>query len=282
MQRMSMTFTKLFSSITASTIWAARDQTRILWITMLAMADQHGRVWASVPGLANIARISIPDCETALAELQAPDKYSRTKDHDGRRIEPIDGGWRLLNHAKYRAIRDEESIKESKRRYINARREKERSTVEQCRTTVDLSRANTEAEAEAEITPPNPRKRGQDEPDGFVRFWTAWPASQRKVARAQCLRKWLKAGCEDFVDRVVASVEAHKLSADWTKDSGGFIPAPIVWLNQSRWEAELPASPAASSIASGNAELQRAREQAARAVPPPAAVLELAKRMRVG
>jgi hypothetical protein len=153
MQRMSMTFTKLFSSITASTIWAARDQTRILWITMLAMADQHGRVWASVPGLANIARISIPDCETALAELQAPDKYSRTKDHDGRRIEPIDGGWRLLNHAKYRAIRDEESIKESKRRYINARREKERSTVEgveQCRTPVDRSRANTEAEAEAE------------------------------------------------------------------------------------------------------------------------------------
>jgi hypothetical protein len=279
---MSMTFTKLFSSITASTIWAARDQTRILWITMLAMADQHGRVWASVPGLANIARISIPDCETALAELQAPDKYSRTKDHDGRRIEPIDGGWRLLNHAKYRAIRDEESIKESKRRYINARREKERSTVEQCRTTVDRSRANTEAEAEAEITPPNPRKRGQGLPEGFERFWQAWPAGIRKVAKAQCLRRWQAAECESFTDRVLASVQAHKSSADWTKDNGSFIPAPLVWLNQSRWEAELPASPAASSIASGNAELQRAREQAARAVPPPAAVLELAKRMRVG
>lgn len=150
---MSMTFTKLFSSITASTIWAARDQTRILWITMLAMADQHGRVWASVPGLANIARISLQDCETALEELQAPDKYSRTKDHDGRRIEPIDGGWRLLNHAKYRAIRDEESIKESKRRYINARREKERAAVEdveQSRTPVERGRANTEADTEAE------------------------------------------------------------------------------------------------------------------------------------
>jgi hypothetical protein len=145
----------------------------------------------------------------------------------------------------------------------------------------DEKRSREEKRREEEI-PPNPRKRGQDEPAGFTRFWAAWPASQRKVARAQCLRKWLKAGCEDFADRVVVSVEAHKLSADWTKDNGGFIPAPIVWLNQSRWEAELPASPAASSIASGNAELQRAREQAARAVPPPAAVLELAKRMRVG
>ena len=130
--------------------------------------------------------------------------------------------------------------------------------------------------------PPNPRKRGDGEPPGFQRFWAAWPSSQRKVARAQCLRRWLRAGCEDFADRVVASVEAHKASADWTKDNGGFVPAPIVWLNQSRWEAELPVSPAASSIASADAELQRAREQAARAVPPPAAVLELAKRMRVG
>lgn len=154
---MSMTFTKLFSSITASTIWAARDQTRIVWITMLAMADQHGRVWASIPGLANIARVSIEDCETALEELLSPDKYSRTTEHEGRRIEPIDGGWRLLNHAKYRAIRDEESIKESKRRYINAKRAADRAkaastvdNVEQCRTGVDRCRANTEAEAEAE------------------------------------------------------------------------------------------------------------------------------------
>lgn len=164
---MSMTFTKLFSSITASTIWAARDQTRIVWITMLAMADQHGRVWASIPGLANIARVSIPDCETALSELMGPDKYSRTKDNDGRRLEEIDGGWRLLNHAKYRAIRDEESIKESKRRYINAKREAERaanaSTVEASRTesnSVDRGRANTEAEAEAEEKKEyTPRKR---------------------------------------------------------------------------------------------------------------------------
>jgi hypothetical protein len=150
---MSMTFTKLFSSITASTIWAARDQTRIVWITMLAMADQHGRVWASIPGLANIARVPIDACEAALEELKSPDKYSRTKDHDGRRIEDIDGGWRLLNHGKYRAIRDEESIKESKRRYINAKRAAERlsvENVEQCRTAVDRCRVNTEAEAEAE------------------------------------------------------------------------------------------------------------------------------------
>ena len=160
---MSVTFTKLFSSITASTIWAARDQTRIVWITMLAMADQHGRVWASIPGLANIARVSIEACEEAIAELMSPDKYSRTKDNEGRRIEEIDGGWRLLNHAKYRSIRDEESIKESKRKYINARREAERSApvegVDIGRSRVDRCRANTEAEAEANTEEPKTKTK---------------------------------------------------------------------------------------------------------------------------
>ncbi len=89
---------------------------------MLAMADRRGRIWGSIPGLANRARLSVDQVEDALTRFQRPDKYSRTPDHEGRRVEKIDGGWRLLNHAKYREIRDEEAIKESKREYINKRR----------------------------------------------------------------------------------------------------------------------------------------------------------------
>lgn len=147
---MSRTFTKLFSSITESTVWCEPDRTRLVWIAMLAMADHAGRVWSSVPGLANRARVPLEDCEVALETFLSPDPYSRTPDFEGRRIEPIDGGWRLLNHAKYRNIRDEESIKESKRRYINGRRAAEREGVEKCRTesnVVDRGRANAEAEA---------------------------------------------------------------------------------------------------------------------------------------
>jgi uncharacterized phage protein (TIGR02220 family) len=152
---MSVTFTKLFSSITESTVWCEPDRTRIVWITMLAMADSKGRVWASIPGLANRARVPVDDARIAINTFLSPDQYSRTSVHEGRRIEVIDGGWRLINHEKYRAIRDEESAKEAKRRYINARRERERTVdnVDQCRTesnTVERSRDNAEAEAEAE------------------------------------------------------------------------------------------------------------------------------------
>ena len=111
-----MTYTKLFSSITESTIWREADHIRLVWITMLAMADRKGRVWASVPGLADRARVSIESCVEALERLQSPDEWSRTEDNEGRRIAKIDGGWILLNHEKYRNIRDEESVLESKRK----------------------------------------------------------------------------------------------------------------------------------------------------------------------
>lgn len=148
-----MTFTKLFSSITESTIWCEPERTRLVWITMLAMADRHGRVWASVPGLANRARVPVDDCRTALDSFLGPDRDSRTKTNDGRRIEPIDGGWRLLNHEKYRDIRDEESIRESKRKYMANRRAKEKQAVHIVAGTVEIverSGLNAEADTDAE------------------------------------------------------------------------------------------------------------------------------------
>lgn len=95
-------YTKLFSSIIDSTVWRESKETKIVWITMLAKAGKEGIVEASLPGLADAARVTIEECEKALEVLKSPDKYSRSKEHQGRRIEDIDGGWLVLNHAKYR------------------------------------------------------------------------------------------------------------------------------------------------------------------------------------
>jgi hypothetical protein len=57
----------------------------------------------------------LEECEHALGTFLAPDPYSRTRDHEGRRIEQIDGGWRLLNHAKYRDMQDAEKRREQNR-----------------------------------------------------------------------------------------------------------------------------------------------------------------------
>ena len=66
-------YTKLFNSIVTSTIWTEDDKTRIVWITMLAIADQNGEVQASIPGLARLAAVSISDAEMAIAKFLGPD-----------------------------------------------------------------------------------------------------------------------------------------------------------------------------------------------------------------
>lgn len=105
---------------------------------MLAMADAQGRVWGSIPGLANRARVPVEDCRTAIECFLGPDVDSRTKDFEGRRIEVIDGGWRLLNYPKYRERRDAESVKERKRKWIANKRAAAKKTVNISAAVVNL------------------------------------------------------------------------------------------------------------------------------------------------
>jgi hypothetical protein len=58
------------------------------------------------------------------------------------------------------------------------------------------------------------------------------------VAKQQCLNKWAKYGCAENATHIIAHVEQMKRSPDWTKDSGAFIPMPLTYLNQARWEGE--------------------------------------------
>lgn len=85
-------FTKLFNSILGSTIWREDPTTKVVWITLLALADRDGIAEASIPGLANYAGVTVDATEAALQKFLAPDPYSRTPDNEGRRIEKVDGG----------------------------------------------------------------------------------------------------------------------------------------------------------------------------------------------
>lgn len=112
---MGNTFTKLFESILDSTVWQEPLPTKVVWITMLAMADRDGRVWASVPGLAKRAGVTLAEGEAALKRFLSPDEYSRSQEEDGKRVREIDGGWELINHNKYRQMLSVEERREYQR-----------------------------------------------------------------------------------------------------------------------------------------------------------------------
>lgn len=134
---MSGGFVKLYGSILRSSVWLESKETRLVWVTMLAMADSDGVVEASVGGLAHAARVERDECEAALQVLLSPDPDDRSGVADGRRIEAVRGGWRLINHRAYRELRSPGAERVAKHRATKAL---------QCN---DVT-ADPEAEAEAE------------------------------------------------------------------------------------------------------------------------------------
>ena len=83
-------------------------------------------------------------------------------------------------------------------------------------------------------------KRGKGtypESEQFGRFWDSWPNHHRKHARNQCAGIWCVHNLDNIAERVIAAVEWFKGTTDWTKEAGQYIPAPLVWLRQRRWEA---------------------------------------------
>ena len=94
------------------------------------------------------------------------------------------------------------------------------------------------------------KPKSEESEAGFEKFWQVWPKSDRKQAKGLCLKAWKKAGAERHAADILAHIEACKRSENWSKEGGQFIPAPLVYLNQKRWEgAEL-----AESVAAGGSK----------------------------
>lgn len=159
--RMTNGFTKLFNSIITSSIWSEDNNTRIMWITMLASADATGYVTGSIPGMAAVARMSLEDAEQSIKALCKPDPYSRSKEYEGRRLLECEGGWLITNYVKYRQKRDPEKRKEQNRDAKRKQRAKQK--ISQCQQDVSQSQPKSaKAEAEAEADNKDIRQKSND------------------------------------------------------------------------------------------------------------------------
>jgi len=75
----------------------------------------------------------------------------------------------------------------------------------------------------------------------FEDFWKVWPSNPRKGAKSKCKQVWIKSYCDTQADQIIKHVQWLKTTEQWLKANGAFIPAPLVYLNQQRWDgAEIP------------------------------------------
>lgn len=144
---MSSGYVKIYGSILGSSVWAEAPSTRIVWITMLALADANGHVEASVGGLARFANVSPRQCAAALEILSAPDPDSKSPAFEGRRIEKAERGWTILNYKTYREMQSPKQVADAERQRLHRERVKaERDasqTSQPVAPTVDVDEAVT-------------------------------------------------------------------------------------------------------------------------------------------
>jgi len=79
-------------------------------------------------------------------------------------------------------------------------------------------------------------KEKEPEQDLFDRFWAVYP---RKVGKKDAVKAWNKLKPDETLTlQIIEGVERWKLSTQWTKDGGQYIPYPATFLNGERWKDE--------------------------------------------
>ena len=94
-----------------------------------------------------------------------------------------------------------------------------------------ISATHIKTKTKTKIPPKSPQGD-----DTFAAFWSAYP---RKDSKAKAKASWDKLKPDkELVSQIMAALEQHKRSDQWTRDGGQYIPYPATWLNQRRWEDE--------------------------------------------
>jgi hypothetical protein len=109
-------YVKVFGDlILTSTVWRESKEVKLLWMTMLFLANRNGLVEATIPGMAHYSGLTITETEDALKVLSEEDKYSRTQELGGKRVVKTPDGWRVVNYILYRDRMTKEERRDYKR-----------------------------------------------------------------------------------------------------------------------------------------------------------------------
>lgn len=117
----------------------------------------------------------------------------------------------------------------------------------------------------------------------FEQFWQVWPKSPRKGAKSLCKAKWDKLKLDAQAEQICAHVSWMVTTNDWKKDNGAFIPAPLVYINQMRWDgAEIPEMTINVNVSFVDPALKKIEDDAKKATPIPQNVREMLEKLKKG
>ena len=239
---MADSFVKVHRQILTSSIMEEDVPTRYVWLCFLADTDQDGLIEGTRAALARRYNVPVKDFNFAIERLMAPDPESRSDVDGGARI-AMDGPqtWRVINYSHYRQLASLEDRREKATKRKQKQRERNKTKDRHAPVTHGHACHDTaEAEAEAEAL------YGSNEPlssaapsDGIFEseFWDRWPKG-RKIDKKKCERKFNRLSRKK---QIAATGPGYQAWLDhWATIDTQFIPHPITWLNNERWESDPP------------------------------------------
>ncbi len=221
-----MGYTKLDEGILLSSIMACDPKTFKVWIALLAACKPDGIAPVSSVGISSVCRLSLDETKAAIEELSSPDTESRSIQNEGKRIERVDGGYRIINYQKFRELNYKEA--DAKRKYEER---KKKTCPEMSGDMADIN-ASASASASASCIKEG-MQGGNDFSTLFLEFWSSYP---RKEGKGAAYKSWMKISSPgETLQLILIALEWQKQTEQWKKDNGQYIPMPATYLNQQRW-----------------------------------------------
>jgi hypothetical protein len=111
-------YCKLFASLYQGTLRGRSDEI-LVFTNLLAHTSAAGEVDKHFRAIAEETGLSVDRVKQAIVVLESPDEESRSPDEEGARLVRLDEhrvwGWRVVNHGKYRAYKNEADRAEKNR-----------------------------------------------------------------------------------------------------------------------------------------------------------------------
>lgn len=228
---------KHFSSMYEGSMVGAGPTVFALWGYVIAKTDPDEHTIDLNPMLLScIIGCAVSEIRQAITYLTQPDPHSHCQEYDGARLVHRGGHtYFVVTHEQYRAMRNNDE----RRAYNREMQRKHRERVSASKERVIDKSITSLTSASVSSSVSSSKKgdsKGGDYTDDFERFWRVYP---RKQSKADAFKAWKQMKHNPPLRDLIDILNKHKMSTDWVKDNGTYIPYAATWIRGQRWEDEL-------------------------------------------
>lgn len=225
---------KVFRQIFTGSLYGKFEATVTLQAAIV-LSDKEGYLHYTAAALAGATGYPMDVVTKGLHDLMQPDPSSRSTEHEGRRIVPLDdtgNGFQVVNKAKYAAMRDADEMREQAKERQRRHRAKGKDVTPRHAPSPHIDRdVHVHGDKDLRDTA---HKAGPAYTPEFEAVWVAFPKRAGGSSKGKAFKAWRARLAEGHAPQtIMAGVEryaafcktAGKLETEFVKQASTFLGA---------------------------------------------------------